>query len=59
TIVEVLSDDKGMVWPEAVAPYMVHLVPVVSDSEVIKYADSLYEDFKFAERNGECDKSRP
>ncbi len=26
TIVEVLSDDKGIVWPEAVAPFQVHLL---------------------------------
>lgn len=26
TIVEVLSDDKGIVWPESVAPFTVHLV---------------------------------
>lgn len=26
TIVEVSHDDKGIVWPEAVAPYQVHLV---------------------------------
>jgi prolyl-tRNA synthetase len=44
TIVEVFSDEKGMVWPEAVAPFLVHLVPVVTDPEVMKYADALYED---------------
>ena len=26
TIVEVLSDDKGIVWPESVSPFRVHLV---------------------------------
>jgi len=26
TIVEVLSDEKGIVWPEAVAPFQVHLL---------------------------------
>ena len=26
TIVEVLSDDKGIVWPESVAPFKVHLL---------------------------------
>ena len=26
TIVEVLSDDKGIVWPESVAPFRVHLI---------------------------------
>lgn len=45
TIVESLSDDKGMVWPESVAPFLVHLVSVVpNDPEVVAYADALYED---------------
>ena len=26
TIVEVLSDDRGIVWPESVAPFQVHLI---------------------------------
>jgi len=26
TIVEVYNDDKGIIWPEAVAPYQVHIV---------------------------------
>lgn len=44
-IVETFSDEKGMVWPEAVAPYRVHLVSLVpSDPTVVAYADALYED---------------
>jgi prolyl-tRNA synthetase len=46
TIVELFSDEKGIVWPEAVAPFMVHLVTAVDDSEVVAYADALYEDLK-------------
>jgi prolyl-tRNA synthetase len=44
TIVELFSDEKGMVWPEAVAPYLVHLVTVVDDPTVVAYADALYDD---------------
>lgn len=44
TIVELFADDKGMVWPEAVSPFMVHLVRMVEDPEVTAYADALYED---------------
>jgi prolyl-tRNA synthetase len=44
TLVEVLSDEKGMVWPEAVAPFMVHLVSMTQDAEVTAYADALYDD---------------
>ena len=31
TIVEVLSDEKGIVWPESVAPFHVHLVALGED----------------------------
>jgi prolyl-tRNA synthetase len=41
-IVEALSDDKGIVWPESVAPFKVHLL-VLGDSEVVKMrAEKLY-----------------
>ncbi|MSR71154.1 MAG: prolyl-tRNA synthetase [Candidatus Taylorbacteria bacterium] len=44
TIVELFSDAAGIVWPEAVTPYKVHLVSVGSDkTDVKKYADSLYQ----------------
>lgn len=44
TIVELLSDDKGIVWPESVAPFKVHLVSVGSDKENVKQAaDDLYQ----------------
>lgn len=39
TIVEVLSDDKGIVWPEEVAPYKIHLLKL-GDTD---YADLLYK----------------
>lgn len=41
TIVELLSDEKGIVWPEAVAPYKVYLVRIGGDAAV-KHADELY-----------------
>lgn len=34
-VAELLSDDKGLVWPETVAPFRVHLVEIVSDSEEV------------------------
>lgn len=43
TVVEVLSDDKGIVWPESVAPYTVHLVGLnLEDAEVRDYAEGVY-----------------
>lgn len=38
TIVELLSDDKGLVWPESVAPFKVHLISLGSD----ELADDAY-----------------
>ena len=43
TIVEVLSDDMGLVWPEAIAPFDVHIVSLCSDNADVKKADTLYE----------------
>lgn len=34
-IVEALSDDKGIIWPESVAPFRVHML-ALGDSEVVK-----------------------
>lgn len=44
-IVETLADDKGLVWPEEVAPFKYHLVSLghVGD-EASKAADDLYTD---------------
>lgn len=44
TVVEVLSDDKGIIWPEAIAPFNVHLLVLGEDSEIRKGADELYSD---------------
>jgi prolyl-tRNA synthetase len=39
-IVEVLHDDKGIIWPEAVAPFKVHLLSLGKNGEAEKiYAD--------------------
>ncbi|OGI71841.1 prolyl-tRNA synthetase [Candidatus Nomurabacteria bacterium RIFCSPHIGHO2_02_FULL_38_15] len=42
TIVEVLADGKGIVWPESVAPFKVHLVLLGEDVEVKNKAEDLY-----------------
>jgi prolyl-tRNA synthetase len=44
TIAELWSDDKGLVWPESVSPFMVHLVALFdTDGAVKKVTDDLYE----------------
>ncbi|MCX6715779.1 MAG: His/Gly/Thr/Pro-type tRNA ligase C-terminal domain-containing protein, partial [Candidatus Taylorbacteria bacterium] len=44
TIVEIHSDEKGIIWPESVAPFGVHLVALYDESgKVMRMADELYE----------------
>jgi len=44
TIAEVLSDEKGLVWPKNVAPFDIHLVCLNTDNaDVINEANKIYE----------------
>lgn len=44
TIVEVFHDDKGMIWPESVAPFQVHLVGLdLEDSAIKERAEEVYK----------------
>jgi prolyl-tRNA synthetase len=43
TIAELLSDDKGLVWPENVAPAKVYIARLGDSADVTKDADELYE----------------
>lgn len=48
-IVEKFSDEKGIVWPESVAPYQVHLVELSNgDTDLKDYADGIYNTFNDA-----------
>jgi len=42
-ITELLADDKGLVWPERVAPYKVYLAGIGDDEEVRRSADEVYD----------------
>lgn len=42
-IAEHFADDKGLVWPEAIAPAKVYLVRLGESEAVVKHADELYE----------------
>lgn len=44
TVVEVLSDDKGIIWPENIAPFRIHLLSLGSEDNVKTEAESLYND---------------
>ncbi len=43
TIVEVHHDEKGIIWPEEVAPYQVHLLRLGDESEIQNFADEVYD----------------
>ena len=45
-IAEHFSDDKGLVWPEAIAPALVYLVQIGDSPEVKKQADELYAELE-------------
>jgi len=43
TIVEVLADDKGIIWPEEVAPFKVHLLSLAgNNADVAREAEDTY-----------------
>ena len=41
-IVEAFHDDKGIIWPENVAPFQVYLARLGTSDAVVKQADELY-----------------
>lgn len=43
-LVEIFNDDKGIVWPESVAPHQVHLVSLGNDEVVKQEAEKLYNE---------------
>lgn len=50
TIVELYNDDLGIVWPESVAPFKVHLLGIgLEDSAVKSRAHEVYEQFVAAD----------
>jgi prolyl-tRNA synthetase len=45
-VVERYADEKGMIWPEAIAPAKVHLIQIGVEAKVAKVAEKLYEDWQ-------------
>ena len=44
TIVEILSDDKGIVWPASIAPFKVYLIEITSNNSKVKEtAEDIYK----------------
>ncbi len=45
-VVEKFSDERGIVWPEAIAPYRVYLARLGDDAAVVAAADGLYDELQ-------------
>lgn len=44
TLVEVFHDEKGIIWPESVAPYNVHLIGLdLDDPQIMERAEKVYK----------------
>ncbi len=42
TVVEAFHDEKGMQWPQSVAPYTIHLLRIGEGDALNKYAEEVY-----------------
>lgn len=42
TVAEVFADEKGLVWPVAIAPFRAHIVEIPGSEDVKKEAEELY-----------------
>ncbi|MDR3647298.1 MAG: His/Gly/Thr/Pro-type tRNA ligase C-terminal domain-containing protein [Candidatus Babeliales bacterium] len=46
SIVEILHDEKGIIWPKEVAPFHVHLISLAREEAEIEKAEQLYLDLQ-------------
>lgn len=44
TVVETLSDDKGIIWPENIAPFKIHLLVLGEEEDVMQKAEDIYQE---------------
>jgi len=43
-IADKFSDEKGLVWPESVAPFKIHLIVLGDDADINSQAENIYKD---------------
>ncbi len=43
-VVEITHDEKGIIWPESISPFRVHLLSIGESDKVKKQADKIYSD---------------
>ena len=42
-VVEIFNDQKGIIWPESIAPFKFHLIPIEKSQKVIKASQKVYQ----------------
>ena len=42
-IAELFNDENGVIWPEAIAPFQVHLIKIGDGGEINKQAEEIYQ----------------
>lgn len=47
-IAEKMSDENGLVWPEGIAPFTIHLITFGKNENIFREAENLYHDLKRA-----------
>ncbi|MFH1509698.1 MAG: aminoacyl--tRNA ligase-related protein [Candidatus Nealsonbacteria bacterium] len=45
TIVEIHNDENGIIWPEEIAPFEYHLIPI-GGNDIFKKAEKIYQDLQ-------------
>lgn len=45
-VVEVCHDEKGIIWPNSLAPFMVHLIFIGENKKIKNTADKIYQDLQ-------------
>ncbi len=45
TVAEILADERGLVWPESIAPFQAHLLVLGADKKIKAKADKIYLEF--------------
>jgi len=45
-VVEASNDNNGIIWPESIAPFKVHLIQIENNPKVNKETDKIYQDLQ-------------
>ena len=45
-VIEQSHDERGIIWPLDIAPYLIHLITLGTNPQVIETAEALYEDLQ-------------